>query len=46
MLHVPRIRKDLFLAQQFDHAGSEILIKFGNYFLKNSHAHGQENTQT
>jgi hypothetical protein len=37
VLHVPRIGKNLFLTKQFDHAGSEILIKFGNYFLKNSY---------
>jgi hypothetical protein len=37
VLHVPRIQKVLFLAKQFDHASGEILIKFGNYFLKNSH---------
>jgi hypothetical protein len=35
VLHVPRIQKNLFLVKQFDHVGGEILIKFGNYFLKN-----------
>jgi hypothetical protein len=37
VLHVLGIQKNLFLANQFDHVGGEILIKFGNYFLKNSH---------
>jgi len=37
VLHVPRIQKNLFLVKQFDHVGGEILIQFGNYFLKNSH---------
>jgi hypothetical protein len=37
VLYVPKIQKNLFLAKQFDHASGEILIKFGNYFLQNSH---------
>ncbi len=37
VLHVSRIQKNLFSAKQFDHVGGEILIKYGNCFLKNSH---------
>jgi hypothetical protein len=37
VLHVLGIRKNIFLANQFDHVCGKILIKFGNYFLKNSH---------
>jgi hypothetical protein len=37
VLHVLVIKKNLFLTKQFDHARGEILIKFGNYFLENSH---------
>jgi hypothetical protein len=34
---VLRIQKNLFLTKQFHHASGEILIKFGNCFLRNSH---------
>jgi len=37
VLHVSGIQKNLFSTKQFDHVGGEILIKYGNCFLKNSH---------
>jgi hypothetical protein len=37
VLHVSGIQKNLFSTKQFDHDSGEILIKFCNCFLKNSH---------